>query len=83
MIPGQDVCPGNWKKEYRGYIMGPNYNQKHSGQYICVDEKPQIVHGSDQVQSGEHLYLVETECPSLQCGPYVAGRELRCVVCTI
>ena len=83
MIPGQDACPGNWKKEYTGYIMGPSYTQKHSGQYICVDQKPQIVHGSDGAQNGERLYLVETECPSLQCGPYVNGRELRCVVCTI
>ena len=83
MIPGQDACPGNWKKEYTGYIMGPSYTQKHSGQYICVDQKPQIVHGSAQTHNGERLYLVETECPSLQCGPYVNGRELRCVVCTI
>ena len=83
MIPGQETCPSNWKKEYTGYIMGPNHAQKHSGQYICVDEKPQIIHGSDQAQAGERLYMVETRCPSLQCGPYVNGRELKCVVCTI
>ena len=83
MIPGKVACPGNWIKEYTGYIMGPHRTQKHSGQYICVDEKPQIVHGSDKTGNGERLYLVETECPSLQCGPYVNGRELRCIVCTI
>ena len=75
MIPGQDVCLGNWKKEYRGYIMGPHYTQKHSGQYIYVDEKPQIVYGSDQAGNGQRLFVVETTCPSLQCGPYVCGRE--------
>ena len=83
MIPGNDACPKNWKKEYAGYIMGTSHGQKHSGQYICVDEKPQIVPGSAGAQAGERLYLVETTCPSLQCGPYVQGRELRCVVCTI
>ena len=83
MIPGRETCPGGWTKEYSGYIFGSAHGHKHSTDYICIDEKPQVVPGSDGAQGGGLMYVVETQCPSLQCGPYVTGRELRCVVCTI
>lgn len=83
MIPGNDNCPPNWTKEYSGYIMAGGYSEKSSGSYICVDEIPQVVPGTTGSQSGAHLWVVETQCTSLLCEPIVAGRELRCVVCTI
>lgn len=83
MIPGRDSCPNGWKKEYSGYIMAGSHGDKHPSEYICVDERPQVVHGTSGDQKGAYLLMVETQCPSLLCEPFVAGRELRCVVCTI
>ena len=83
MIPGRDTCPLHWKKEYTGYIMAEYLGSKHSSPYLCVDDKPQVVPGSDAALDHGLLYMVETQCPSLQCEPFVHGRELRCVVCTI
>ena len=83
MIPGKDTCPDGWVKEYTGYIVGSAHSHKHSGSYICVDDTPHVVPGSNGDQAGQLLYMVETHCPSLQCEPYVNARELRCVVCSI
>ena len=83
MIPGRETCLPIWKKEYTGYIMAESIGHKNSKPYLCVDDKPQVVPGSDTRHSDGFLYIVETQCPSLQCEPFVHGRELRCVVCTI
>ena len=83
MIPGRDACPIGWTQEYTGYILASGHSDSHSTNYICVDDTPQIVPGSDVDNGGGRLYVVETQCPTFQCGPYVHGRELRCVVCTI
>ena len=79
MIPGKDTCPDGLVKEYTGYIVGSAHSHKHSGSYICVDDTPHVVPGSNGDQTSELLYMVETHCPSLQCEPYVNARELRCV----
>ncbi|XP_076812670.1 uncharacterized protein LOC143459406 [Clavelina lepadiformis] len=83
MIPGRDSCPAIWTKEYTGYIMASAHGHKHSTEYLCVDDRPQVVPGSGGDQGGVLLYLAETQCPSLQCEPFVLGREIKCVVCTI
>ena len=83
MIPGRDVCPSRWKKEYTEYIMAEHNGHKHSKPCLCVDDTPQVVPGSDAGLGYGLLYTVETQYPSLQCEPFAHGRELRCVVCTI
>lgn len=40
------------------------------------------VHGSHGNKNGALLHLVEGQCGSLPCLPYVGGRELTCAVCT-
>ena len=83
MIPGRETCPPHWKKEYSGYIMAGANTHKSTKPYLCIDDTPKVVPGSDTQQNDGGFYLVETQCPSLQCEPFVQGRELRCVVCTI
>lgn len=83
MIPGRDTCPDNWTTEYGGYIMGENHSAKHPSQYICVDKRPQAVPNTQGSQAASQLHVVETQCASLVCEPYVAGREIPCVVCSI
>ena len=83
MIPGRETCPPHWKKEYTGYIMVEGHGNKHSGQYLCIDDTPDVVIGSVGDQSSAYLHFAETVCPALPCEPFVNGREVRCVVCTI
>ncbi|XP_077966125.1 uncharacterized protein LOC120335327 [Styela clava] len=83
MIPGRETCPEGWTTEYRGYVMAGSHGDKHPTEFICVDERPQVVPGTSGDQKGVFLFMVETQCASLLCEPFVAGRELRCVVCSI
>ena len=58
------------------------YGHKKQRDFICVDEDPEYISGSGANKNGGLLYVVEGVCGSLPCGPYVAGRELTCAVCT-
>nr|XP_039258729.1 uncharacterized protein LOC120335304 [Styela clava] len=83
MIPGRESCPKGWMLEYRGYIMAGGHGDTHTSNFICVDETPQVVPGTNANDKGSFLFMVEPQCPSLLCEPFVVGRELRCVVCTM
>ncbi|CAK8689942.1 unnamed protein product [Clavelina lepadiformis] len=83
MIPGRVTCPQGWTREYTGYVMAGGHSDKHATSPICVDDTPQVVPGTQGSQPGAHLYMVETQCASLLCEPYAAGREISCVVCTL
>ena len=82
MMPARNDCPSGWTEEYHGYLMTEYYGYKHSRDFICVDEDPEFVPGSNADKNGALLYPVEGVCGSLPCLPYVSGRELTCAVCT-
>ncbi|WP_395239275.1 hypothetical protein, partial [Salmonella sp. s54412] len=82
MIPARNICPSGWTLEYKGYLMAAKYTHKGRTQYICVDDNPTATLGTHANLNGALLYFVEGRCGSLPCGPYVAGNELTCVVCT-
>ena len=82
MMPARNDCPSGWTEEYHGYLMTAHYNHRHSSEFICVDGNPEYVYGSKHNKNGALLYPVEGVCGSLPCGPYVAGREFTCAVCT-
>ena len=82
MMPARNDCPSGWTEEYHGYLMTEHYNYKNQKDFICVDEDAEYVSGSGANKDGALLYAVEGQCGSLPCGPYVAGRELTCAVCT-
>ncbi|XP_015751840.1 PREDICTED: short-chain collagen C4-like isoform X1 [Acropora digitifera] len=82
MMPARNDCPSGWTEEYHGYLMTEHHGHKHSRDFICVDSNPEYVHNSKHNKNGALLYPVEGVCGSLPCGPYVAGRELTCAVCT-
>nr|XP_018669511.1 uncharacterized protein LOC100183700 isoform X2 [Ciona intestinalis]XP_026692542.1 uncharacterized protein LOC100183700 isoform X2 [Ciona intestinalis] len=83
MIPGRNECPEGWFLEYTGYMMSSSNSDKHGIRPLCVDDTPQVVPGTQGNQQGASLFMMETSCISLLCEPVVAGREIRCVVCTI
>ena len=82
MMPARNDCPSGWTEEYHGYLMTAHHTHKNQKDFICVDEDAEYVSGSGANKDGALLYPVEGQCGSLPCGPYVAGRELTCAVCT-
>ena len=86
MIPGKTFCPVSWTTEYVGYLMSGGQPNVLPTTYECVDKDPESVPGLNVVgwnSAGSGLIThVEASCNGMACPPYVAGRELTCVVCT-
>ena len=82
MMPARNDCPSGWTEEYHGYLMTAYHGHRSSKDFICVDGDPEYVAGSGANKDGALLYPVQGQCGSLPCGPYVAGREFTCAVCT-
>ncbi|CAK9291962.1 unnamed protein product [Gordionus sp. m RMFG-2023] len=82
MIPGQSMCPNTFLVMYQGYIMSSNELYART-EYICVHSKVDIYpNGSNATDApGSQLYVVESQCGSLNCEKYPDGREINCVVC--
>ena len=81
MVPGRNLCPTGWTREYKGYLMAEQYTHYRT-MYTCVDDNPDYKPGSRVNDNGALFYFVEGQCGSLPCGPYIEGRELTCAVCT-
>ena len=82
MTPAMTGCHSNWTMEYTGYLMAGTYDQRGASDYVCMDSDPGFVPHGDRNDKQHILYLVEAQCGSLPCPPYVQGRELACVVCS-
>ncbi|XP_078364886.1 uncharacterized protein LOC144649286 isoform X2 [Oculina patagonica] len=82
IMPARNDCPSGWTEEYHGYLMTENYGHKKQRDFICVDENAESVPGTKANKNGALLYPVQGQCGALPCGPYVAGREFTCAVCT-
>ncbi|XP_052704113.1 uncharacterized protein LOC128180225 isoform X1 [Crassostrea angulata] len=83
MFPARKTCYKGWTLEYHGYLMTGHYTHAAGTTYTCVDSHPDTLHGGATGRGvGYMFYMVEAACDSLTCHPYVAGRELVCVVCS-
>ena len=83
MIPGQTSCPYSWTREYYGYLMSEYRHHPHTGMFECFDSNPDTVPGEASNQPHNIVYHVEARCNlGIACPPYVAGREITCVVCS-
>ena len=85
MIPGKTSCPVSWTTEYVGYLMSGRQTHALPTTYECVDKDPESVLGLNGIgwRSGGGIFShVEASCNGMACPPYVAERELTCVVCT-
>ena len=83
MIPGRNACYKGLSLEFKGYLVS-GYDGDNSGsEYICLDSHADIIIGGHGNKNGVLLNFVEGICGSLKCPPYVNGRELTCVVCSI
>ena len=85
MIPGKTSCPVSWTTEYVGYLMSGGQHHAIPTTYECIDKDPESVPGLNAIgwnSGGGTFGHVEASCNGMACPPYVAGRELTCVVCT-
>ena len=82
MIPGRNACYKGWTLEYSGYLVSGDYGHASATEYICLDRNPDFNSGGFTSNDGALLYFVEVVCGSLECPPYVNGRELSCAVCS-
>ncbi|XP_052217252.1 uncharacterized protein LOC127835052 [Dreissena polymorpha] len=82
MIPAKLKCFDGWTMEYNGYLVAGSTLHDASTEYICLDGKPEVVPGKGESQDGKLMFLTEARCGSLQCPPYINGRELTCAVCS-
>ena len=65
-----------------------SYSDSNHGRstYVCVDVNPEYITGQHVNKNGAVFNFVKPICSgdgtTGQCPPYVAGRQLTCVVCT-
>ncbi|XP_061195639.1 uncharacterized protein LOC133203854 [Saccostrea echinata] len=82
-IPGRNKCYNSWHLEYAGYLMADKFTHESATEYACVDERPEKTKTGPVSKGGKYFYPVEAHCGfSLQCPPYVHGREITCAICT-
>lgn len=83
IIVARLTCDEGWKLEYHGYLMAGYFGHNAGTAYTCVDSDPDTLQGGHTVNNGYLFYMVEAMCGSLKCPPYVNGREIVCVVCSL
>ena len=82
MIPARITCPSSWTREYYGFLMAENSRHRRT-MFERVDHSPQSVPGSIANTEGALFYHTEVKCGyGIPCPPYVAQKEVMCVVCT-
>ena len=82
MIPGRNNCYAEWTLEYKGYLVAGHYNHAAAMECMCLDKNPEFNVRGHTDDNAAMLYLVEAVCGSLECPPYINGRELTCAVCS-
>lgn len=82
MIPGKRSCPVHWRKQYSGILTADRYKY-HVSEYLCLDDNPDAIEGSENDDNGRLFYPVRTICGSLPCPPYRQHNLVSCVVCSI
>ena len=82
MIPAKDNCPSGWNREYYGYLMSAYRLRDKRIPYTCVDKSLSVIPGLGADNNDALMYHVEASCNGLDCGRYIAEKELNCVVCT-
>ena len=59
-----------------------NASPHYRTMFECIDGNPETIPGSAADTNGALFYHVEADCNGLPCGPYVAEKEITCVICT-
>ena len=73
MIPAKQTCPAGWTLEYEGLLATQHSNYK-GAEYVCVSSNPEPSHSGQSDENGGLLFVVEAQCGSLPCPPYVCTK---------
>ena len=66
-----------------GFLMTGNTTHAHQGTFECFDRDPEYLAGQAANDNGARIYLVRPGCNNGgHCPPYVADKEITCVVCS-
>ena len=84
MIPGTNLCNEGWTTEYVGQISATRTASNHfRSEFVCMDDDPEMSsHSRPDYDNGALFYPAQVICGSLPCTPYVANKDLLCVVCS-
>ncbi len=87
MIPSQLTCPDQWDMEYSGYLMSSNPHHESNKDFICIDEHPETLFGSQDNTNGALLYFAQAICDTsfMPCPTdgYKHLFPITCIVCTL
>ena len=56
MIPGRNVCPAGWTREYKGYLMA-EYHTHYRTMCTCMDENPDYTRGTHANTDGALFFF--------------------------
>ena len=82
MIPAKTSCPKSWIMEYSGYLVSEHYASNSNKMFECIDLNREKVPGTGGHQHSASFHPVRAQCHGLSCPPFIAAKELACVVCT-
>lgn len=84
MIPAQTQCPTGWSMEYGGYLVTKSANNKSYTVFECLDGNPEPIPNSSGASQGTEasFHQVKATCRGIPCPPYIASKEIACVVCS-
>ena len=83
MMAATLTCPSGWTPQYTGHIVAGYPGHNAASEYRCLDGQPENVARSHQDSYGFLLYYTVAQCGSLPCGPYIQGKIITCVVCSM
>lgn len=83
MIPGRNRCVSGWTEQYHGYLSANLVGNPQATTYVCVDENVELMDAGANDVNGFLMYGVRGHCGSLKCPPYIEGKPITCVVCSI
>jgi hypothetical protein len=62
MIPGKTTCYDGWDIEYTGQLASGSYKHAAASQYICLDNKPEVLEHGSADDNGKLFYAAKTVC---------------------
>ena len=82
MIPAKTACPASWTMEYSGFLVSEHFSSKSNKLFECVDLNREKVPGTGGHQNSASFHHVRALCEGLTCPPFIAAKDLACVVCS-
>ena len=85
MMPGTNLCDQGWTTKYVGHISSTKSvnNGHYRTEFVCTDDDAEMTaYSSPDEDLGVLFYPTQVICGSVPCIPYVADKDLLCVVCT-